>query len=273
MPLATKNGSLIVKDGKVAENCNCCGDWYCYGCGEGFKYSPFSGLDCTAFGTVSINGGSSYVSYANYSDVGCFSVQNGRFYQRKSTQPLCEVWVKGENGNPCVRRYIRKHYYFLRQIFGDVITRFGVTVFATDFDVMQTTLDVSVTTELVSVCEGDGRFSATEVALKVSSELRAQLGYFWASGGLNESSTVDFLTGFYGENLFVSRRQCLLRVLPADKDNWPIMFDAVTLSGIANVVTVESLDTTGNSVTDWAISQLPTSAPVVISPQLVDPGC
>jgi hypothetical protein len=30
MPLATKNGSLIVKDGKVAENCNCCGGWYCY---------------------------------------------------------------------------------------------------------------------------------------------------------------------------------------------------------------------------------------------------
>jgi len=30
MTLATKNGSLIVKDGKVAENCNCCGDWWCY---------------------------------------------------------------------------------------------------------------------------------------------------------------------------------------------------------------------------------------------------
>ena len=29
MTLATKNGSLIVKDGKVAENCGCCGDWYC----------------------------------------------------------------------------------------------------------------------------------------------------------------------------------------------------------------------------------------------------
>jgi len=28
MTLATKNGSLIVKDGKVAENCGCCG-WYC----------------------------------------------------------------------------------------------------------------------------------------------------------------------------------------------------------------------------------------------------
>ena len=31
MPLATKNGSIIVKDGKLAENCGCCGGWYCYG--------------------------------------------------------------------------------------------------------------------------------------------------------------------------------------------------------------------------------------------------
>jgi len=30
MTLATKNGSLIVKDGKVAENCGCCGGWWCY---------------------------------------------------------------------------------------------------------------------------------------------------------------------------------------------------------------------------------------------------
>lgn len=29
MTLATKNGSLILKDGKLAENCNCCG-WYCF---------------------------------------------------------------------------------------------------------------------------------------------------------------------------------------------------------------------------------------------------
>ena len=29
MPLGTKGGSLIVKDGKLAENCGCCG-WYCY---------------------------------------------------------------------------------------------------------------------------------------------------------------------------------------------------------------------------------------------------
>jgi hypothetical protein len=30
MTLATKNGSLIVQDGKIAENCGCCGDWFCY---------------------------------------------------------------------------------------------------------------------------------------------------------------------------------------------------------------------------------------------------
>jgi hypothetical protein len=30
MTLATKNGSLIVTDGKIAENCGCCGGWYCY---------------------------------------------------------------------------------------------------------------------------------------------------------------------------------------------------------------------------------------------------
>jgi len=29
MTLATKNGSLIVQDGKIAENCGCCGGWVC----------------------------------------------------------------------------------------------------------------------------------------------------------------------------------------------------------------------------------------------------
>jgi hypothetical protein len=29
MTLATKNNALIVKDGKIAENCGCCGGWYC----------------------------------------------------------------------------------------------------------------------------------------------------------------------------------------------------------------------------------------------------
>lgn len=31
MTIATKNGAVIFKDGAAAENCNCCGGWYCYG--------------------------------------------------------------------------------------------------------------------------------------------------------------------------------------------------------------------------------------------------
>jgi hypothetical protein len=37
MPLATKNNAIILKDGKLAENCDCCGgEWYCDGgvCGS-----------------------------------------------------------------------------------------------------------------------------------------------------------------------------------------------------------------------------------------------
>jgi hypothetical protein len=30
MPLATKNNAIILKDGKLAEGCGCCGGWYCY---------------------------------------------------------------------------------------------------------------------------------------------------------------------------------------------------------------------------------------------------
>jgi hypothetical protein len=29
MPLTTKGGLLLVKDGKLQTNCNCCGEWYC----------------------------------------------------------------------------------------------------------------------------------------------------------------------------------------------------------------------------------------------------
>ncbi len=31
MTLATKNNAIIVKDGKLAADCGCCGDWYCDG--------------------------------------------------------------------------------------------------------------------------------------------------------------------------------------------------------------------------------------------------
>jgi hypothetical protein len=50
MPLATKNNAIIVKDGKLAENCECCdtGGWYC----NALQYSvtaSVSGLGETVF--------------------------------------------------------------------------------------------------------------------------------------------------------------------------------------------------------------------------------
>ena len=279
MPLATKSNALIVKDGKVAENCNCCGGWYCYGCGPGFKYDPLAGFDCNAFGTVSINGVANYVSYFNSSNIGCFSVQNNQFFQKKSTQPLCEAWVKGENGNACVRRYVRKEYHFLRPVFGNTITRnttngVSIELAISDTDVVQTTLDVSISTESASVCDSDGRFVSDEVSIVVSSEVRAQLGYFETSGGLNESSTITFFYGFSSENLYLLLRTFRLSVLPKDQSSWPILFDAVTLSGVANIRTVESLvSSLDPAITEFAIGKLPASAPVVITPQLVDSDC
>jgi hypothetical protein len=67
MTLATKNGSLIVKDGKIAENCGCCGGWYCYGgCGcsdqrpSALSASLSFSMSQTAYGqmeTVAFGGG------------------------------------------------------------------------------------------------------------------------------------------------------------------------------------------------------------------------
>jgi len=61
MPLATKNNALIVKDGKVAESCACCGGWWCYdargcclrGCEESFECEQ----DCVSSGGVFLGAG------------------------------------------------------------------------------------------------------------------------------------------------------------------------------------------------------------------------
>jgi hypothetical protein len=44
MPLATKNNSLIVKDGKLAEGCGCCGGWYCLGNSCSYTYNGNNAL-------------------------------------------------------------------------------------------------------------------------------------------------------------------------------------------------------------------------------------
>jgi hypothetical protein len=44
MTLATKNGAIIVNDGKLAENCGCCGGWYCYGNSCSYTYNGNNAL-------------------------------------------------------------------------------------------------------------------------------------------------------------------------------------------------------------------------------------
>jgi hypothetical protein len=55
MPLATKNNALIVKDGKLAENCDCCGGWYCDGgvCGSCASGSYPSAINTSITLTIS----------------------------------------------------------------------------------------------------------------------------------------------------------------------------------------------------------------------------
>ena len=57
MPLATKNGAIIVKDGNLAENCGCCGEWYCFvkdggACCDGTTCSVKPECDCVGTGKV-----------------------------------------------------------------------------------------------------------------------------------------------------------------------------------------------------------------------------
>lgn len=46
MTIATKNGAVILKDGRLAENCGCCENWYCVACDtitpSGYSTTTFS---------------------------------------------------------------------------------------------------------------------------------------------------------------------------------------------------------------------------------------
>jgi hypothetical protein len=54
-PIATKNNAIIIKDGKLAENCGCCGEWYCdqqYGaCCTGTECENKYKCDCESTST------------------------------------------------------------------------------------------------------------------------------------------------------------------------------------------------------------------------------
>ena len=65
MPLGTKGNSLIVKDGKLAENCGCCGQWYC--CESQCQQPPFNTVRATLAGENRVITGTTRNLSVNYS--------------------------------------------------------------------------------------------------------------------------------------------------------------------------------------------------------------
>ena len=105
MNIATQGGKIIVKDGKLAEDCGCCGGWYCYKCDDGFA------VDCKNFGEVSINGNSTFeppitASTTSAGIGGCFEVDNANLFQRKSST-MCELWSSSPGFDDCAKGYQR----------------------------------------------------------------------------------------------------------------------------------------------------------------------
>jgi hypothetical protein len=63
MNIATQGGKIIVKDGKLAEGCDCCGGWYCVGGDQSCKCAP------TAISSVSISvTATDFIRHSRYRD-------------------------------------------------------------------------------------------------------------------------------------------------------------------------------------------------------------
>ena len=102
MPLATKNGAIIVKDGKLAENCNCCGG-LCATCANATK--PLT-LSCRV--TFAINDGqvqfpltlydSSQYGGFFYSGCGTYQSRFGDAAQCLSCDPVSPSITYTDNG-------------------------------------------------------------------------------------------------------------------------------------------------------------------------------
>lgn len=92
MPIATKNNAIIVKDGKVAENCDCCGGWYCCA-GAGCLANPSSvsvSIEATDFYEQATMKDSVFPEpYVNYQSSSAFlgAFMNGTYSLTKSSLP------------------------------------------------------------------------------------------------------------------------------------------------------------------------------------------
>jgi len=90
MPIATKNNAIIVKDGSIAENCGCCGGWYCWSCDCGL-----SSVSLTITGFQSFN-----ESLFNPSINGTYTMQHP-----SGVDACCEMWVTDIPGGMTITVY------------------------------------------------------------------------------------------------------------------------------------------------------------------------
>ena len=98
MPLATKNNAIIVKDGKLAENCGCCGGWYC--CPPVMKATVtfnLSDVETVVYQGGVFPGGVAY-SLARI-NASAMSSLSGTVYQLNSTNPAqgCNTYSFGSD--------------------------------------------------------------------------------------------------------------------------------------------------------------------------------
>jgi hypothetical protein len=92
MPLATKNNAIIVKGGKLAEDCACCGGWYCH---IGFCANAFVGS--TAYkvnGQVVQFANSTYIWSESTSHQTLGTVSISGFAQRVELVSPCQFYLK-----------------------------------------------------------------------------------------------------------------------------------------------------------------------------------
>lgn len=102
MPLATKNNALIVKDGKIAENCGCCGGWYCYcvtqpAC-DLFSQLGLSSTSCLQVALSGFSGGPQQPfdsSFTTFTACKPGTAMNGTLFLRKATQSEIPTAVTG----------------------------------------------------------------------------------------------------------------------------------------------------------------------------------
>jgi hypothetical protein len=133
MPLATKNGSIIVKDGKLAENCGCCEGWYC-GFGKTLSVSPQTIPDIVSSVSVTISGGAD----ARYTQVSkhdkCRSYFDGSVY----TVSECLLPMQSYNGSRALSKTSTTSW---QTVFTDSIG--NAASIAIDFDTQSTSYTVT----------------------------------------------------------------------------------------------------------------------------------